>query len=318
MVHWKPKQDRSLFYASPLFTRAEQRKIETIDHLLKTAGPLIKKVGTNMDLKGFFEINSISLDIISCFDMWKKGNCTKSECIANSKSIIRDYKGEDGEYLIAQMSYYWCLLNSNIVDNKLKTKLESYSLQEITKWYPEEGKLVYDVLVSLLKEDPKPFVKKSISYSKLRWKPGDVYAIPMPADTKALCDFDQNTMVYVLISCDKIINESSRNQDIIAYIFLHLGELEDDLSSIMSNCIALPVRRVYTGKDIFLYKYYFYKITQNCPEEQLRYLGYFDNNRIIFVNEYIIDDYLFCGWTTWSILFRDVVHQYNFFKEINH
>ena len=271
-----------------------------------------------MDLKGFFESNSISLDIISCFDMWKEGNCTKSECIAESKSIIRDYKGEDGEYLIAQMTYYWCLLNSNIVDNKLKTKLESYSLQEITKWYPEEGKLVYDVLVSLLKEDPKPFVKKSISYSKLRWKPGDVYAIPMPADTKALCDFDQNTMVYVLISCDKIINESSRNQDITAYIFLHLGELEDDLSSIMSNCIALPVRRVYTGKDIFLYKYYFYKITQNCPEEQLRYLGYFDNNRIIFVNEFIIDDYLFCGWTTWSILFRDVVHQYNFFKEINH
>ena len=270
-----------------------------------------------MNLNDFFESNSISLDVISCFDMWKEGNCTKSECIAESKSIIRDYKGEDGEYLIAQMTYYWCLLNSNIVDNKLKTKLESYSLQEIIKWYPEEGKLIYEGLVSLLKEGPKPFVKKRISYSKLRWKPGDVYAIPMPADAKALCDFDQNTMVYVLINCEKIINETSRNQDITAYIFLHLGELEDDLSSIMSNCIALPVRRVYIGKDIFLYKYYFYKITQNCPEEQLRYLGYYDKNRIIFVNEFEIDDYLFCGWTTWSVFFRDIVYQYSFYRKIN-
>ena len=86
----------------------------------------------------------------------------------------------------------------------------------------------------------------------------------------------------------------------------------------MSNCIALPVRRVYTGKDVTLYKYYFYKITQNCPEEQLHYLGHFDSDWIMFENEYRIDDYKFCGWTTWSSLFRDVVHQYNFFKEINH
>ena len=44
-----------------------------------------------MELDAFFENNSISLDIISCFDMWKDGNCTKRECMAESKKIIRDY-----------------------------------------------------------------------------------------------------------------------------------------------------------------------------------------------------------------------------------
>ena len=271
-----------------------------------------------MNLNDFFESNSISLDVISCFDMWKEGNCTKSECIAESKSIIRDYKGEDGEYLIAQMTYYWCLLNSNIVDNKLKTKLESYSLQEIIKWYPEEGKLIYDVLVSLLKEGPKPFVKKRISYSKLRWKPGDVYAIPMPADAKALCDFDQNTMAYILINCEKIINETPRNQDITAYILLHLGELENDLPTILCNCIALPVTRAYVGKDVFLYKYFFYKISQNCPDGQLLYLGNYDSNKTMIKDEFQIDDYRCFGWINWSVFFRNIVCRYGFYRKINH
>ena len=160
--------------------------------------------------------------------------------------------------------------------------------------------------------------KKRISYSKIKWKPGDVYAIPLPPATKELCNFDQNAVVYVLINCDEIINETSRNQDIIAYILLHFGELDGDLSGIISNSIALPVRRAYSGKDIFLYKYYFYKITQNCPEDQLHYLGYYDSAGIKFENDLQINDYRFCGWTTWSILFRDVAHQYGFFKELNH
>lgn len=271
-----------------------------------------------MGLTDYFESNSISLEIISCFDMWKEGNCTKNECIAETKRIIREYKSEEGECLVALMTYYWCLLNSNIVDDKLKTILGSYSLQDITKWYPEEGKLIYDVLVSLLNEEPKPLVKKRIRYSKLRWKSGDVYAIQMPTAIKELCKIDQNTTVYILISCEKIINESDRNQNITAYILLHFGELEDDLFSIIANCAALPVGRAQKGKDVFIYKYYFYDIAKNSPEELLLYLGYFDNNRIMFENEFQIENYLFCGWTTWSTLFRDVVHHYKFYKEINH
>lgn len=271
-----------------------------------------------MSLNEFFENQDISLDIISCFEMWKEGTCTKNEYIAESKRIVREYKDECGEHLIALMTYYWCLVNSNIVDNKLRTTLSAYSLQEITKWYPEEGALIYDVLVSLLKEEPKPLEKKKHSYSKLRWKPGDVYAVPMPADIKKLCNIDENLTVYVLINCAEIIHESARDQDITAYIFLHFGEPEGDLSGVISNAVALPVRRAYTGKNIFLYKYYFYKIAQNCPEDQLRYLGCHDSNEILFENECQIDDYRFCGWIAWDVLFRGVIHQYTFLKEIDH
>ena len=91
----------------------------------------------------------------------------------------------------------------------------------------------------------------------MRWKPGDVYAIPMPDDTKEECNIDQKTPVYVLINCVEIVNDSSKNQEITAYILLHIGELEGELSDIIANSIVLPAGRAFTGRDIFLYRYYF-------------------------------------------------------------
>ena len=52
----------------------------------------------------------------------KRRNLYKKECLSESRGILRDYKDEKAEFLIAEMTYYWCLLNSNIHDLKIKSR----------------------------------------------------------------------------------------------------------------------------------------------------------------------------------------------------
>ena len=224
-----------------------------------------------MELIDFFDSNTVYLEMKELFEDYCIEKTTKSSIKKSREELLECYEDEPDMKTLVYMSSYWMSLKNGLIDEKIKNILETLSERDIlTQFGEEEFMFIHEIILRLLKEEPKKKIKnKSSNPGAYYWKPGDVFAYQLTdADTK-----DESLQgKYILIYCIENNIKSKRKSDVRAYLLLKKDDrLSDNIEENISDSEFLPNRR---EREFIQYRNWFVDSNQLYPQpDKLIYLG---------------------------------------------
>ncbi len=222
-----------------------------------------------MNLKDFFELNSISLELSDLFDELKEEKSKASALKSALKETLECYEGEEGERIIVQMSAYWLALTNGIKSDVYRKTVEGISADKIREAWEDDADTVIEALDALLKWIPiVPKKKKATSAGKLgskNWKSGDLYAYRLKSKDAKNAGIDG---CYAIIYCVDVKKASVKKNDVTAYLLLCFDkELPEEPQMVIERSVFLlfGIERCYLHLLDSPHSEY--------PDDEIKYIG---------------------------------------------
>lgn len=263
-----------------------------------------------MNLKDFFELNSISLELSELFDEFKEEKSKASALKSALKETLECYEGEEGERIIAQMSAYWLALTNGIKSDAYRKTVEGISADKIRAEWEDDADTVIEALDALLKETAiVPEKKKATPSGKLgskNWKVGDLYAYRLKGIEAQKVGIEG---YYAIIYCVDIKKISAKKNNVSAYLLLCFDkELPENPQMVIEHSAFLlfGIERCYLQLLDSPHSEY--------PDDEIKYIGNLSDiphpkNEVIPPNE------LYYSWLLWSDFEHKVVRRFESWKK---
>lgn len=221
-------------------------------------------------LNDFFEGNSVSMAVMETYEDFCNETNKKTALNQVRRELLCEYESEPDQYILFQMTLYYCALKKNFVDEKSQKALDAITKELIQNAFgDDDSQVVFEALESLKQMLPiKPVrAKNSIRLSELEiWKKGAWFLYPLTgkdADAAGLNGY------YAALYCLGDLHREKLSFYQHVYVSLyHPNNQSLSLQDVKESSFYLPS----CALDYF-YRWHLFFSLRDYPKEKLIYLG---------------------------------------------